>query len=122
MPLSVTSTVNERSSCKLEFQLVDFDGVGISSADVLSATMKLINKEGGETINSRTGFNAKPCFTTAGHFSMLLDSSDNVIVSEDYPDHEEHIATFEMKIDSAGGDLYLKESISVQVVNLRYIS
>lgn len=118
MPITITSKkVNESSSCKLNFQLVDFDGTGISVSNIKTANMWIYNEYDGAVIRSTA--DVKSSFDASGNFSGVITSTENQIVNRDYNHNEFHICLFEIIVNSVDGDLTLMESIAIQIANIR---
>lgn len=117
--------VNEGSSCRLTFKLVDLDGIGISVANITTATFSLKNKRTGTVINSRTDVDIKSNFDSGGNFSFILNNLDNDIVDHniylDKDGSETHIACFDILAVSGSNNLYLKEEIWVKVISLEKV-
>lgn len=118
MPLKINSPVNQDSTCKLEFQLVDFDGVGIGASNITTATMSLYDRDSGAIINSRTNVNVKPFFDGSGNFSFTLTNLDNVLVNENSRGPEVHLAIFTITCTVGAEAVVLKETIEILVNNL----
>ena len=118
MPIKPNIKVNEDSSCRLTFQLTDYDGTGIEPADLLTATMTLKDKETNTVINSRNAIDVSGYFSASGNFSFELVAADNAIQNSDT--HEEtHVATFSFTSDVGGNSISLVEEIYITVINLR---
>lgn len=52
--MTTTYSVNERSSAKLRFQLLDEDGIPVDSTDLSAMTLDLYDETAGTAINSRS--------------------------------------------------------------------
>ena len=126
MPIKFTQTVNEGSSCRLQFQLVDFDGTGISSSNITTATFTLRNQKGGAIINERNSVDVKSDFDTSGNFSRILNNLDNDIQDAnlylDKDNYEVHVAIFEIVATSGGNEVHLTEEIWIKVVSLEKLA
>lgn len=118
MPITITSKkVNENSSCRLEFQLLDFDDVGIGASNIDSATMTIYNEYDGTVITESTDVASD--FDGSGNFSRILTASSNAIINRVYNHNEFHVCLFEIDVNSVDGTLTLVESVIIQVVNIR---
>lgn len=122
MSKEISTTVNEGSSCQLEFQLVDFDDIGVTSTNIDTAAMTLYDKNGGTIINSRQDVNVKSYFTGAGQFSMLLDPADNPIVNASTSPHELHHALFTIEVSQGEDTITLTEELVIKVLNLKFVT
>jgi len=127
VPVKPKQKVNENSSCKLEFQLVDWDGVtGIPNTSIDQCLFTLKDQLSGTVINSNSATALAPLtvFDVSGNFSYVLSSADNAIQNEDRwldNDYEEvHVATFDITATSGSDTVYLTEEIWVIVINLKY--
>lgn len=119
MPLKITTRVNEGSSCKLEFTLTDYNGNGVSSANMSAATYTLKDTRTGDVINSRTDVNVLSYFDTSGNFSYILTASDNIIYNANRKkhkkDYESHLFVVDVTAEVNGEVVSLQESIEILV-------
>lgn len=125
MPLKIdTTSVNEGSTCKIEFTLEDYNGVAISVANISTAVFTLIDRRTGEVINSRTDVDVKSYFNTLGEFSYTLTADDNVIYNRNRkrkPEpFEEHIFCITITAVVSSESISLKENITIKVADLTY--
>ena len=131
MPIKLTTTVNEETSCRITFQLVQYDGTtGIASTDLTSAKMWLHDRRTGTVINNRDGVTGdcgdmRPYFNATGNFSFDLTSADNIIFDNTRRKkntNEEHIMTLQIVSSVSGTVISLTESISILVKNVMFIT
>lgn len=113
--------VNENSTCRLIFQVTDYDETPITTVN--SASFTLTDRRTGDIINARDGVNVLSYIDGNGNFDFLLLPDDNAVQSNtndvlgDIPE-EVHIATFVITAASNGDTLQLTEEIWLRIVNL----
>lgn len=119
MPLRFNIKVNEDSSCRLTFQLQDFDGNAIASTAINTATMTITDKLTEATINSREDVDVSGDFDESGNFSRILTASDNAMVGSN--SEEVHVVTFSINATVSGSTVDLVENCLVTVINLDFV-
>lgn len=118
MPLKISTEVNQNSTCKLKFRLVDFDGVGIGASSITTATMSLYDRETKTVINNRTAVNVKPYFDGSGNFLFTLTNLDNALVNDAVRGPEIHLAIITVVCTVGAETVTLVETIEIKVNNL----
>lgn len=119
-----TKFPNQDSSGFLTFRLNDpHTGQLIPTANIQTATLRLVNKSDGAVINGRTGERPEDVvadkFVSAGIFEMMLDPEDNVIMAtNEVPNEEIHVAIVTIVATTEKGAMTLKEEIELTVMNL----
>jgi hypothetical protein len=93
-------SIRENSIAKYTAQLVDEDGVGISSADLNTFTLTLYNLSDGAIINSRNSQdvlnNNNVTVGSTGLVTWSIQQTDSVITDTvNQPEYETHIALWE---------------------------
>jgi hypothetical protein len=125
MPIIMTTTVNENSSCKLEFVVKDYSGTPIPVSSISSMVMSLYDKRTGSIINSRTAVNVKSYVDGSGQLSMILTGADNAIVDKRHNrnkiEFEMHLAVFTIAATVNVEAIALSESITIMVKNIMYV-
>lgn len=126
MPIKESSTgskldVNENSSCRLIFSVVDYDGSAITTIN--SVTFTLTDRITGDIINSRDAVDISSDFDVNGNCDLLLSSADNPVVHNANSilgdtDEEIHLATFNISALSGGDTLWLTETIWLNIINI----
>jgi len=114
-------TVGEGCSCRMEFQLQDPDGTGVSNSNISAATMTLRNVATSAVINSRTSVNVASYFDSGGNFSFVLGEADNVIIGTGLK-KEIHYATFDIDFTASGESHTLKFNFVITVVAEDFIT
>lgn len=130
MPLEITSTqVNEGSTCKIEFQLLDYNENGVAQTNITAATFTLKDRRTSSVINNRDGVNngsddVISNFDSSGNFSLTLVAADNVICAANRNrrrvQFETHVFTIYVAATVDSEDIVIQESIEIKVADLRY--
>lgn len=119
MPVKPTTRVNQNSSCRIKFELVDFDDSGIGVAVINTATFDLKDQRTGDTINGHVDTNVKTKFDSNGNFAHVLVAADNPIkLTGKKIKFETHVMTIKISANSGGDVIDLIEEIWIEVVNL----
>jgi len=117
--VEIQTIANENSSCRLSFQLTDFDGTGVA---VTTATMTLKDYASGDIINERENIDVSSYFDDSGNFEMTFSGDDNPIIdSASNPKYELHLAIFTITVVSGEVTYDFSESVMIKVENLKYV-
>ena len=122
VPIDLTDTdIPEESSQRINFTVVDEDGVGIPAASLTSLTVTLYNKRDEAVINSRTDLDILNVnggiVGVDGVGSWLMTPDDNpILVTNSKWEH--HIALFEW---AWGSGKKGKQPVKLKIVNLEFV-
>jgi hypothetical protein len=118
--------IDEDSSGKVTFTLLDENDSAVTLADMGSITMTLIESNGGTTVNSRSAqnvLNTNNCtfHNTSGLFTWNVQIADTDIVNTSTPirHREPHLATITFLWSS--GTKQKQHEILLNVLNLRSV-
>lgn len=125
LPIDLTgSPIAELTSQRINFTVVDEDGVGIPAANLATLTLTLFVERDGAIINSRDGIDILN--TNGGTVGVdgvgtyTMEPADNPIVRTGSKQEEYHIALFEWTY--SGGTKDGKQPVRLKVVNLQNVS
>jgi len=126
--IDLTDTpINERTTRRINFKVLDEDGVGIPAASIDTITVTLFEERDEAFINSRDHVDIKN--TNGGELDRngedglggwTMDPEDNQIVRTASKEEEYHIALFEWTYSAGNKDG--KQPVRLKVLNLQHVS
>lgn len=123
MPIIISKddgAVNEKSTSRMRFTLVDWAGNYIPQAALTSATMQIIERDTETVI--RASLDVKTNIDAFGVFTFYLQPSDNAFVNPASRQWEHHVAIFTFVGTSGGEAVTYNESFEWAIQNIRKIS